>query len=697
MSGNLWLDGFLLAVSIFNIIVMLWLGLMIIFNAEQRSWGVWLAAGGLLAGGLFFTSHAALLGQNIAHFTTRINFWWHLGWAPVIVAPFLWYIVMLWFSGFWQSTTSALRKRHQPWLSVVVVYAVLIFVLLILANQIGNLDSDQTLSYSADGSDAGFSALFIAYPVFILLCTGLSMDALLRPGPAHRLMGQNARQSARPWLVGASSTLLITSAIVGYTIGWVLNNLPQADSLPELYGNIAPSLAWFDLILSCLVTLAGLFVGEAVVSYEIFTGKPLPRRGFRWQWMSVLGMAAIISVASALAFEVISTRIYVILFVVILFVVFFAFFSWRFAVEREESTRQLRPFLGTQHLANTILGGITESNTRQEVDAQFIHLVRDVLQLKRSVLLPCGPLEKLGISPLLYPVSETELIEVARKVTPQFYQGKINIHEVLDGEGWIVPLVSQRGLDGLLVLGEKAEIGFLAQEELEIARAAGERLVDLLLTDELARRLVQLQRERYIDQALADQHPRRLIHDEVLPKLHAAMLELSSKGEASIPQTVDQLGQAHKQLSGLLREMPAVHTETISRLGWLNSLKAMVQQEYASAFREVEWEVDEHFSEQLDQLSTTVSEVLFYAAREAIRNAARHGRQGQTVNRLVLRCQSEGKIKIEIEDDGKGIKSGASLPSGHGLELHRLMLAIIGGSLTLESEENRFTRVRLEL
>jgi len=317
--------------------------------------------------------------------------------------------------------------------------------------------------------------------------------------------------------------------------------------------------------------------------------------------------------------------------------------------------------------------------------------------LKRALILPYGPLEKLEIAPLVYPVDHGEMIGAAKAVLPALLQSRTNYLEIPGGEGWAVALVSQRGLDGIFVLGEKHDQTFFSQEELEIAQSAGERMVDLLLTDELARRLVHLQRERYIDQALADQRPRRMIHDEVLPKLHASMLELSSQGQASIPQVVEQIGLVHKQLSGLLREMPAVHTGTIEKSGWLNSFRSMVQQEFSSAFREIEWVVEDAFQSRLETYSATVGEVLFYAAREAIRNAARHGRQGQMVNHLLIRCGSGDKVSIEVEDDGKGIKDGVYPLAGHGLELHRLMLAIIGGSLMVESEENRFTRVRLEV
>ena len=52
-----------------------------------------------------------------------------------------------------------------------------------------------------------------------------------------------------------------------------------------------------------------------------------------------------------------------------------------------------------------------------------------------------------------------------------------------------------------------------------------------------------------------------------------------------------------------------------------------------------------------------------------------------------------------IEDDGVGIVAGerSTGGSGHGLALHTTMMAVVGGTLTVESERDRYTRVVLVL
>ena len=90
MTGIFALDWAVLAISLFNTILLLWLGLTVFLNAEARGWGIWLAAGGLLLGAFFFISHSVILGHGIQSVTPGLNFWWQTGWIPVAALPLAW-------------------------------------------------------------------------------------------------------------------------------------------------------------------------------------------------------------------------------------------------------------------------------------------------------------------------------------------------------------------------------------------------------------------------------------------------------------------------------------------------------------------------------------------------------------------------------------------------------------------------------
>src|SRR5688500_14396405 len=119
MSGLFTLDFPALALSLFNAALMLWLGLTVALNAERRdqpAWGTWLITLSLLLGALFFISHSALLSLDLNIVSRGLNFWWQVGWWPVLALPLAWYVVVLWYSGFWDDARTPLRRRQQPWL-----------------------------------------------------------------------------------------------------------------------------------------------------------------------------------------------------------------------------------------------------------------------------------------------------------------------------------------------------------------------------------------------------------------------------------------------------------------------------------------------------------------------------------------------------------------------------------------------------
>jgi signal transduction histidine kinase len=293
-----------------------------------------------------------------------------------------------------------------------------------------------------------------------------------------------------------------------------------------------------------------------------------------------------------------------------------------------------------------------------------------------------------------------------------------------------IPLWSERGLIGVLLLGEKHSGGLYTQEEIEIARATGERLIDARASMEMSRRLIALQRERLVQSQVLDQRTRRAVHDEILPLVHMAILNLtadSGKQDKTRLNSIDLLAEIHRQLSDLLRMMPTVTTPEVARLGLLGAIRRTIEQEMQDSFDEVTWQTQAEAVRELECVQPLVAEVMFFAAREAIRNAARYGRGKDSDAELCLSIEvkKDNKgLRISIEDNGVGLASdewghfaedslpveGAPVPnpsseapetatrgSGQGLALHSTMMAVIGGSLSIESIPGQFTRVSLEL
>jgi signal transduction histidine kinase len=280
---------------------------------------------------------------------------------------------------------------------------------------------------------------------------------------------------------------------------------------------------------------------------------------------------------------------------------------------------------------------------------------------------------------------------------------------------------------------------------MEIARASGERLIDTQASVELARRLMALQRQRLAQTQILDRQTRRVLHDDILPGLHTAMLMLTAdrgpeagdQGTGFQPsppisrpptpnprppspdphhaETVNLLADLHHQISDLLRELPPAATLEVGRSGLVDALHRTVDEELSRAFDRVAWHVEPAAEEKAGVIPPLTAEVLFYAAREAMRNAARHGRaEASSPLHLKIVVTWRNGLEIIVEDNGVGVGTAGAVNggndlrpglsteaqregSGRGLALHSTMMAVVGGTLAVESAPALYTRVILTL
>jgi len=713
MSGTLVLDWAVLAVSLYNTIVLLWLGLTVLLNAKRRSWGVWLAGGGLLLGAAFFVSHTAILGRGLHAVGRGMNFWWHVGWGAVIVSPLLWYVVMLWYAGYWDAAPSmasaSLHRRQRAWFPLTALLSVSLVAMLLFVYPLPSYGQATMLDLSAAPSVAGIPVLLLAYPGYILLCIGLSLDALRQPvsryAAAGRALDDRARQRARPWLLASTILLLLVSLLVAWAMAWIVSNARQG-AVTIVDPALSVALAWFDLAISLLIALAITLLGQAVVAYEIFTGETLPRRGFFRHWRSALILAAGYGVVVGGSLAISLRPIYVLLLTTVLMVAFYALSGWRSFAERERYISNLRPFVSSQRLYESLLA--PSSRTADvDVSALFDALCRDVLGVQRAYLVAQGPLAPLVGSALAFPGGVPVPRLALGEITAQFDSPQ-TICVPLDparsgGVMWAVSLWSERGLIGVLLLGEKREGGLYTQEEIEIARASGERLIDVQATAQVSGRLMALLRQRIAQVRVMEGQGRRVLHDEILPQLHAAILHLGAlPDQPAVQQAVEALTTAHRQISDLMHDTASSAPHRLAEQGLFAALQASVEGDFEGAFDRVEWHSSPEAVQAVGRLPLYVAEVLFYAAQELIRNAARHARgapphgdPGRTLN-LQVGLDASGLV---VEDDGVGFGAAPQGAAGgrNGLRFHSTMLAAVGGSLEVTALPGQGTRATIHL
>ena len=700
MTSTQLLTWALLATSLFNTILLLWLGIIVWFNAERRTWGVALAGGGFILGSLFFISHSALLLSESLSFTRSNTLWLAVGMTPVVVLPFVWYVVLLWYAGYWTGSGGELRRRHRPWLWITAAILAIGFVCLALLGiphipWVARLTTviwplRQVIKAPVIGE---IPLVAVGYPLYVLLCVALSLDALRRPGITERMMGDLARRRAQPWLTAASLLLLGVAVLVAAVVVWTITHT-AVGGYYIIYGRTLTVIGEFDLVISLLIAGVTAALGQAMTAYELFTGKALPRQGLARQWKRALLLAAGYGVLTGGALVRGLQPVYAVLLTASLMTAFFALLSWRSYVEWDEAMRRLRPFVTSQHLYDSLL---TAPSPAEEATEPFAALCSSVLDTTVAYLIPAGPSAALvaGQSypasrscPAIGPLLERPLagLGLIMPVEPGQYAGAT----------WAIPLWGLRGLTGILLVGPRRGNGLYTQEEIEIARSTGERLVDTAASTALSQRLMQLQRERMAATQILDQRTRRVLHDEVLPLIHTAMLSLSAGKPADA--VLAQLSDAHQEVSKLLRELVPTVLPEIARLGLIGALRRMLDVEFAQAFEAVTWHCEAGVEALAAGARPQAAETLYYAAREIVRNAAKHARRpdGDVGLRLTITAQaSASRLQITIADNGIGLPQ--QMGGGQGLALHSTLMAVVGGSLALESAPGQRTQVQLTL
>jgi signal transduction histidine kinase len=447
-----------------------------------------------------------------------------------------------------------------------------------------------------------------------------------------------------------------------------------------------------DGVVAGFIALAIILLGRAVMSNNVLTERPQSNRGFFMRWRNVVGVAILGSGFIALLYTAPIPPIYSLMLTAILAVIAYAMFNWRQYVEHAEFMQRLDPFVKSLHLHDHLLSSGADSWT--ESRDLFTALCRDALGAERACLVFEGAMPATGPQRMDYQWSPAFEAVVQHPIDQPDEWAR------LDGDYWLWPLADSRGTIGRLILGPRLNGSEYTVQELQVAATCAERILDALAGEQLARVAVNLLRQRIAQvQVMSAQH-KRIIHDEVLPQIHLALLKVEGLRAADNNSRIDEatgaLTAAHRRLSGLVREMSNAVPTRLESEGLIAALHSAVDHDFRDSFDALNWQVEPGAQDRAKQLPLFASEVIFFAAQEAIRNAARHGR-GAEVNRklkLDVAIQNGSGLTIVIGDDGVGRTAArAQGEAGSGLAFHSTMLAVIGGTLSVEDRSGGGTQV----
>jgi PAS domain S-box-containing protein len=211
-----------------------------------------------------------------------------------------------------------------------------------------------------------------------------------------------------------------------------------------------------------------------------------------------------------------------------------------------------------------------------------------------------------------------------------------------------------------------------------------------LRSEAAAARAAELEASRKRIVAAADEARRRIerdLHDGAQQRLVTASIALRVAERNLVGAPIDAvmlLARARRQLDAGLEELRelarGIHPAVLTDRGLPAALRVLADRSGLPVA------IDCGLSE---RLAPEVESTLYYCAAEAITNVVRHA--DATEVEIRLRRGEEGCVALEVADDGTG---AARLDGGTGLGGLEDRLAVLGGTLDVESEPGRGTVVR---
>jgi signal transduction histidine kinase len=724
-----------IALSVFSLITYLWLGLTVLLIGNRSSTITWVGGLGLLMAALFFLCHGALVGAGVPPGGSPTDFWWRLSWVPAFSAPILWAATGLHYAGL----TGTMRRLRLPALIAVAALGTLSALLVVMNWQAiqhyGDFIRLLGASLRLHGAEPtpvvispALPALGLAFVLYVTTCACLPWASLaarrLRPSSVSaatppRASGGTGNTGATDaallwdpadaWGRARPALLLASLCMMGAGLVVALIGIASSFSEHAMLGNSAPDVLPVDLPatppghvplilvtadLVVQVALAGLvlLLGWAVVRQGVLVERRLPQRGFLSHWRGTVFVALVLGcvVSGMASFEPEALPDFLLLMV--LATTMYALFTWQSYGEHDRLLSQLRPFIASLAIGQTSWLTPEPEEVERSVEALFTSLCRDVLGASRGRLsLTAGRLR--------------------RSFT--YVSPDAQLPDATSGREWVLPVMDERGVVARLVLGPRSDGAGYTSADLEVARACGQRILDAVGEFAATQAIVSLARRRGLEAELSAALPRRVLHDDVLPRLHLAMLRLEAlrgrvhtthtapstatqatpiaagtagsrapiraagdRGDAAEPTEVTEgdssisgelsavvreLGRAHHDLAALMRAAPAANPRRLEH-GLVAVLRSSLDGEFRGTFDEVEWQAPPDACNAADKLPPIVADLLLGAALEAIRNAGRHARGEDLHRHLKLRVELETDaqwVVVRVADDGVGIQSEA--------------------------------------
>ena len=780
LQANALLQTIVLALSIFNLIAFLWLTFTVWLNGDRRAGITRLGALGLGLSALFFFIHALLITGPWTRSPGLVSqdFLWRLLWLPALGVPYIWFAIGLYYA----AMISPKWQKRRPFLLLFggLLGAGVLALLILNRSTFTFAGTLRLVAYNdvLNDIESGFfsppvlaSLLFLCYVTFCAIAPWFTLGRIARllrllwrfitrqpvgmpllpalmnafwDDPQDIELLEEPYLSwhlARPGLLLAALIMVVLTTtlsvlVIHSIITWLYH--PAVSVAPPDNGHIVNlsalplDLIFMDLGAMGAVALVVLMIGYSIVRHGILIERPLARRGFLEQWRGIVIVATAVAIFIALLVNITRGTLGGLLLITSLATGAYALFTWSSYTAHDRYIALLGPFVRStslRHWLNTDL-----RKTERDLENLFYHLCHNVLAVQCAFLtVLAGPVRRSfnyrwpddavpgntlmralkGKRPRLS--ADWSLSSNGAWSAPSRIQ--IPVHGI-PMICWVLPIQDERGLVATLYLGPRDDGSALTDEDMNLAQACGQRILDTLGDHEAMQAVAGLLRRRVVDVKLLGAQQRRVLHDEILPQMHLALLRLealrvlpslkdSASGEEreqAVNETIALITDAHRRLAAMMRATAPGAPYRLEHDGLMNAIHTMLEQDFQHSFDEVAWGVPEEMAVTIDEVTPpAIAELIFAAVQEALRNAARHARGVDVHRHLCLSLKAswnaESGLEVIVADDGVGITSTSNATSGTGggLLTHSALLAIAGGSLTIKSAPGEGVTVRIFL
>lgn len=263
----------------------------------------------------------------------------------------------------------------------------------------------------------------------------------------------------------------------------------------------------------------------------------------------------------------------------------------------------------------------------------------------------------------------------------------------LNGTAERLPLIYQAQIVGYLLAAPRSPGEDLNAADQLVLENVARQASNVVYASRLARDLQQSRQQIVTAREEERRRLRRDLHDGLGPELATLTLQaeaardwLDTDPERSKALLEEIIGGTQSALADIRRVVYALRPPALDDLGLIPAIREQAAQ-YSSGDLQIEVEAPEGLS----HLSAAVEVAVYQIVREALTNVQRHA-QAHT---CLVCLRANGKVDIEIRDDGVGIP--VSRRAGVGLNSIHERAAELGGTCVIESQLGAGTQINVSL